>query len=392
MTLPLDGIRILEIGAYIAGPYAGAMLCAMGAEVVKVEPKGGDPFRRGAGNRDPYFRQYNAGKRSIAIDLKAPEGVALVKALLPGFDVLLENNRPGALDRLGLDAQTCRAIHPGLVYASASGFGDGGPLRDRPAYDSIGQTISGFYSIMNDAGDAQMLGGASADLATAMTTVMGVLAALVGRSRNADGTGSLMQTSLMEAMSGLTVDAVTSYYEHGVTPTRRSRHAQAQGYCLPTRDNGAITVHMSVSDKFFQAIAGAIGRPELASDDRFATYRARLANYLPLEAIFREAFVKRTRDEWMKILTETDVPHAPVLTVEEVVHHPQTDWLGMMEPEDDGLALVRPPVRFDGARPPRDFRVPEAGEHTREVAGAVLTADEVEALIGRGVLRVGGQG
>ena len=138
MSRPLDGIRVLEIGAYIAGPYAGAMLCAMGAEVIKVEPPGGDPFRRGNGNRDPYFRQYNAGKHSIVIDLKAPEGVALVKALLPGLDVLLENNRPGALDRLGLAAAACRAINPRLIYASASGFGDGGPLRDRPAYDSIG--------------------------------------------------------------------------------------------------------------------------------------------------------------------------------------------------------------------------------------------------------------
>lgn len=386
MILPLDRIRVLEIGAYIAGPYAGAMLRALGADVIKIEPPTGDPFRRGNANRDPYFRQYNAGKQSVALNLKAPEGLALVKALLPEMDVLLENNRPGALDRLGLDAASCRAINPRLVYASASGFGDGGPFRDRPAYDSIGQTISGFYSLMNDAGEAKMLGGASADLMTATTTVLGILAALVGRSRDAQGHGSTMQTSLMEAMSGLTVDAVTSYFEHGVTPTRRSRHAQAQGYCLPTSDGGAVTLHMSVSDKFFQCVAGAIGQPDLAGDPRFATYRARLDNYLELEAIFRAAFVKRSRAEWMHILTEFDVPHAPVLTIEEVVHHPQTDWLGLIEPEVDGLALVRPPVRLDGQRPGRDFPVPLVGEHSRAVALSVLPEAAVAEMIAKGVL------
>lgn len=383
---PLDGIRVLEIGAYIAGPYAGAMLRSLGAEVVKVEPKGGEPFRRGSGNRDHYFMQYNAGKRSIIIDLKAAEGLALVKAMLPKFDVLLENNRPGALDRLGLGVEACRTINPGLVYASASGFGNGGPFRDRPAYDSIGQTISGFYSLMNDKGEAKSLGGASADLMTALTTVMGVLAALVGRERSEDGRGMLMQTSLMEAMSGLTVDAMTYFYEKRVTPVRTSRHPQAQNYCVPTSD-GAITMHMSVSDKFFQNIADAIGRPELKEDPRFSIYRARLENYSALDAIFREEFVKKTRAEWEDILARSDVPHAPVMSVEEILKHPQTEYLGLLEPERDGLALVRPPVSFDGVRPERDFTVPQAGEHSRAVATEVLPGDEVEALLAKGVIQ-----
>ena len=144
---------------------------------------------------------------------------------------------------------------------------------------------------------------------------------------------------------------------------------------------------MSVSDKFFQAIARAIGRPDLTTDPRFASYRGRLDNYLTLDAIFREEFGKRSRDDWVGILTEADVPHTPVLTVEEVVHHPQTEWLGLIEPEVDGLALVRPPVRFDGERPSRDFPVPMVGEHTCDVAASVLPADEIEALLAKGVLR-----
>lgn len=386
---PLDGIRVLEIGAYIAGPYAGALLRSLGADVVKVEPKGGEPFRRGNGNRDHYFMQYNAGKRSIIIDLKAPDGLALVRAMLPKFDVLLENNRPGALDRLGLGEKDCRKIHPGLVYASASGFGNGGPLRDRPAYDSIGQTISGFYSLMNDPGEAKSLGGASADLMTALTTTMGILAALVGRERSEDGRGMLMQTSLMEAMSGLTVDAMTFFYEKHVTPTRTSRHPQAQNYCVPTSD-GAITMHMSVSDKFFQNVADAIERPELKTDPRFATYFARLENYGALDAIFRAEFARKTRAEWGERLTASDVPHAPVMTIEEILKHEQTEYLGLLEPERDGLALVRPPVSFDGVRPGRDFTVPHAGEHTREVAAEVLSPDQIEALVAKGVIQAAG--
>lgn len=384
---PLDGIRVLEIGAYIAGPYCGALLRALGAEVVKIEPKGGEPFRRGGGNRDPYFRQYNAGKHSVVVDLKAPEGLALVRALLPKFDVLLENNRAGALDRLGLGAEACREINPRLVYASVSGFGDGGPLRDRPAYDTIGQTISGFYAMMNDPGETKMMGGASADLMTALTTTMGILAALLGRERSQDGRGSLMQTSLMEAMSGLTVDSITYYFERDETPTRQSRHPQGQGYCVPTSD-GAITVHNSVSDKFFGNLVTAIGRPELKEDPRFVTYQGRLQHYQELNAVYAAEFSRRTRAEWIERLTAADVPHAPMLSVEEVVKHPQTEWLGLLEPERDGLALVRPPLSFDGIRPDRNFPAPHAGEHSRTVAAEVLPAAEVEALIAKGVIGV----
>src|ERR687885_495737 len=139
--LPLTGIRVLELGAYISGPYAAAILGALGADVVKVEPpNGGDPFRRSIENDSLYFVQYNAGKRSIAVDLKRPEGIELVKALLPRFDVLIENSRPGKTASLGLGPEVCKAINPRLIYSSVSGFGDGGPLRDRAAYDSIGQS------------------------------------------------------------------------------------------------------------------------------------------------------------------------------------------------------------------------------------------------------------
>ena len=385
-TKPLTGIRVLELGAYISGPYAAAILVSLGAEVVKVEPpRGGDPFRRGVGTESPYFVQYNAGKKSMAVNLKSPDGIALIKSLLPEFDVVIENSRPGKMAALGLGVEDIHAVNPNIVYSSVSGFGDGGPWRDRAAYDSIGQSMGAFYSIMNDAEDARLSGTCIGDLITAITACMGILAGLVGRGTT--GQGSDIRTSLLEAMSTITIDAVTQMYEDGGrTPTRESRHPQAQNFCLQTSDGGAITLHLSSSQKFWEALTRALGRPELAEDPRFLTYQDRLTHYFELRPIVEAEFARRDRSEWERLLIEYDVPFAPVLTAAELVRHPQTDWLQMMEPERDGLALVRAPWRFSGERPERDFIAPQIGEHTREIAGRVLDAAEIDRLFGEGVL------
>jgi crotonobetainyl-CoA:carnitine CoA-transferase CaiB-like acyl-CoA transferase len=383
---PLTGIRVLELGAYISGPYAGAMLASLGADVVKIEAPSGDAFRRGVGTESHYFVQYNAGKRSMAINLKDPRGVELVKSMLPQFDVFIENSRPGKTAQLGLGPEVCREINPRLVYSSASGFGDGGEWRDRAAYDSIGQSIGGFYSVMSEEGKPQLSGTCVGDLITALCAVMGILAGLVGRGLDAEGQGTLVQTSLMEAMSSLTIDAMSQYNEIGSAPTRQSRHPQAQNFCLVCKGGDAVTLHLSSSEKFFRAMAAAIGQPELAENPRFATYYARLENYFDLKPIVEAAFAKKTRDEWSELLVKYDVPFAPVLTVEEYVNHPQTDWLKLIEPDRDGMMLVRPPMRFQGERPTRAFDAPEVGEHTCELAAEFCAPDELEKLVAEGVL------
>lgn len=218
---PLTGVRILELGGYISLPYATSMLCALGADVVKVEkPGAGDDFRRGDNDRSLYFIQHNAGKRSLSVDLKTPEGVALVKALIPRFDVLLENLRPGKLAAIGLSQAECAALRPNLVYGSLTGFGNGGPLAQRPAYDTIGQSFGGLYSLLSNAGSAQLSGTIFADLVTGLSTATGVLAALVGRATT--GEGQHVETSIMEAVSTLTVDAMTQFFDTGQDPTRES--------------------------------------------------------------------------------------------------------------------------------------------------------------------------
>jgi crotonobetainyl-CoA:carnitine CoA-transferase CaiB-like acyl-CoA transferase len=384
-TLPLQGIRVLELGAYISGPYAGALLASLGADVVKVEPLGGEPFRRGVGIDSFYFFQYNAGKRSLAVNLKKPAGIGLIKSLLPNFDVFLENGRPGKTAALGLGPEDCHAINPDLIYSAASGFGDGGPLRDRAAYDSIGQSMGGFYSIMNDQGDPRLTGTCLADLITAVTATLGIVASLVGRGRGS-GQGMLVQTSLLEAMSTITIDAMTQYFETKTTPTRESRHPQGQNFCLRTASGESVTIHLSSSEKFWQSFVGAMGRPELASDERFLDYNRRMANYFELREIVEPEFMKRSLEEWEHRLVEADVPFASVQTMQSLSEHPQTQWLDLLEPERNGHVLVRPPWRFAGQRPHRESPAPQVGEHSYAVAREVLSEAEVEELIASGVI------
>ncbi|AVH94199.1 MULTISPECIES: CaiB/BaiF CoA transferase family protein [Streptomyces] len=383
---PLDGIRILELGGYISAPYASSLLCALGAEVVKVEKPGtGEDFRRLKNDRSPYFVQYNAGKRSLAVDLKNPEGIALVKSLVPRFDVVLENLRAGKLAALGLGPEECTALRPDLVYASVTGFGNGGPLAQRPAYDTIGQASAGLYSLLSDAGQSQLSGTILADLITGVSTAAGVLAALVGRA--ATGAGQHVETSVMEAVTTLTADAVSQYFDDGHrNPSRQSRHPQAQNFCLKTATGEDIAIHLSSSQKFWHCLLTAMDRHDLGEDPRFATYPERERNYFELVEIVQAEFLTRPSAEWEKRLGDADVPFTPVLTVSGVMNHPQTEWLQLFEPEDNGVSLLRPPWRFGGTRPDRGGVAPRVGQHTREIAGEVYDASRIEELLASGVL------
>lgn len=385
-TKPLSGIRILDLGAFVAGPYAATILASLGAEVVKVEPpRGGDPFRRGIGTKDPFFTQMNAGKKSISIDLKSPDGVALVKALLPEFDVLIENGRPGVMERLGLDYDTVRAIHPSIVYSSSSGFGDGGPWKDRAAFDTIGLAMSGFLSIMSDQDTPRLAGTCIGDLATALVAVIGIVSALFGRERTA--TGTHVKTSLLEAMTTITIDAMTQSFETGQSPHRESRHPAAQSFALKCSDGGAIAVHMSGSEKFWQNFTAAMARTDLQSDPRFATYAKRKEHYFDLRPIVEAEFAKHNRATWEQRLRDADVPFAPIVSGQELPDFAQMQWLDMYEaPREDGLRLVRMPWRFDEVRGRKPDGAPELGQNTREIAARVLSDEQIDRLIADGVL------
>ncbi|MCU1566785.1 MAG: putative acyl-CoA transferase/carnitine dehydratase [Pseudarthrobacter sp.] len=383
---PLTGIRVLEFGGYIAAPYATSILAALGAEVVKVErPVTGEDFRRGVDDQSPYFIQYNGGKRSLAVDLKTPEGIALLKGLIPKFDVIVENIRPGKMDALGLGKADCAALRPDIVYVSVTGFGNGGPLSQRPAYDMIGQAFGGIISVMSDAGNMQATGTCLADLVTGLSTATGILAALVGRAHTPGA--QHVETSIAEAVSAITVDAITQLFENRtVDPSRQTRHPQALTFCLKTAGAEFITVHVSSSQKFFESLIQAVDRPELKNDPRFSTYVARVENYFELAPIIAEEFLKKPAAEWERLLIEFDVPFSPVNTISQLRTDPQMQWLDLYEPERDGVSQVRPPWRFDGVRPARDIPAPKVGQHTRELAAEVYDDARIEELISAGIL------
>jgi crotonobetainyl-CoA:carnitine CoA-transferase CaiB-like acyl-CoA transferase len=384
---PLAGIRVLEFGGYISAPYSASILCSLGAEVIKVErPHVGDDFRRGLDDGSLYFKQYNAGKRSLAVDLKTTEGVELVKALVPSADVVLENLRPGKMDSLGLGRDALTALRPDLVYVSVTGFGNGGPMAQRPAYDMIGQSFGGFIHTLSDAGDAKLTGTCLADLVTGLSTATGILAALVGRSSTG---GMHVETSIAEAVSTLTIDAMTQFFEDGAAPTRQSRHPQALNFCLRAASGEFITLHLSSSQKFWESLVEAMNRPEMLTDERFQTFNDRMGHYHDLAKILEGEFMLLPGAEWEKRLIERDVPFAPVLSVETYRDHPQVQWLDVQEPVRDGVGLVRVPWRFAGERPRRSSGAPKVGEHSRTVAGEVYDEDRVGALIASGVLDAG---
>lgn len=383
---PLQGIRVLELGGYISAPFGTSMLQALGAEVVKVErPGAGDDFRRGKDEKETYFRQYNAGKRSFSVDVKTPEGSEVVKSLVSRSDVIVENMRPGKVEALGLDYGSCRALREDIIYVSVSGFGPEGPMAERPAYDTIGQAFGGFYSLMSPRGSAELAGTPVADLISGVTTMSGVLAALVGRAST--GQGSRVETSLTEAMSLLTVDAMTQYFDDGKRdPDLLSRRPQGQNFVLQTESGQPIAVHLSSSEKFWRSLTRAMDAPELADDPRFVTYRVRMETYFELVGIIEPIFLRRPVEEWEALLDQHDVPFSRVHTMSGYLEHPQVQQLQMVEPEREGLSLVRPPWRFGGKRPMRSQHTPKVGEDTRALAAEVLDEDRIHALIDRGVL------
>ncbi len=384
-NLPLAGCRILEFGGYISGPYATSLLCALGAEVVKVErPVYGDDFRRHLNDKSPYFMQYNAGKRSLSVDLKQERGVRLVRDLIPHFDVVLENMRVGKLDAVGLGREVCTELNPTLVFVSVTGFGSGGPLVDRPAYDTIGQAFGGIYSILGEAGSPQLSGAIFADIVTGLSAAAGVMAGLLGRA--ASGGAQAVDTSIMEAVSAVTVDSISQYYDTRVDPVRTSRHPQAQNFAVETGDGEFLAVHLSSSQKFWLSLLAAMGRGDLADDPRFLGYHDRVRHYADLAPIILQEFRTRPVGEWEKALNEFDVPYAPILSLSGYLEHPQTEWLGVLEPERDGLALVRPPWRFDGERPRRTKPAPRVGQDSRAVAEEIYSDAVVDQLISDGVL------
>lgn len=372
----LKDIRVVEIGQAFAGPVSTEILAHLGAEVIKVErPDGGDEARRWGppfwGDNAAVFHAVNRGKKSIALDLKDKDDLAACKALIAGADVLAHNLRPGALARMGLDADTLREANPRLIYAEISAYGHVGPLKDHPGYEILAQAFSGVMSITGEPDRNPVRCGPSiSDFGSGMWLAIGVLAALLEREKT--GRGGLVQTSLLETALSWTSVAASSYLASGKTPARvgATHHLVAPYGYFETRT--APLMIACASDALFARLADAIGQPALPEDARFCDNPGRVRHKAAIEGIVATALKAETQEHWFDVLSRAGVPCSPVNTVPEALAHAQTDALGMLQadPDDPAIRSVAFPVSFDGRRPPLTHGAPALGADTEDVLGA----------------------
>jgi crotonobetainyl-CoA:carnitine CoA-transferase CaiB-like acyl-CoA transferase len=355
--LPLEGVQVLEIASVLAAPFAGHMLELLGADVIKVEPPGGDPLRKwgspdGSGG---VFGYVNSGKRSVTADLSDPAVVARLRGLLPSCDVVLCSGRPGTLARHGLGPHDCLAINPDLVVIVLTGFGACGPLADRPAYDSVVQSLSGLlhaYGVQGDVVSERLppLGDLIAGLVASQAALAGLVRSARGRG------GCVAETSLYEAMCSV---MGTAYVR--ADPRAAKRSLQSLIFQLRCADGVHVTVQLSTSDQFWRKLCAATD-PELAEDGRFATYGGRIAHYEELHRRLAKKFASRPSGEWDEVLAAADVPAGRILAATDAVREPQLAALGMLTENEDGEAWIGAPWQFNGRRPPQAPHAPSLGE------------------------------
>lgn len=362
----LTGLRVVELGQVLAGPFAGAIFADLGAEVIKVEkPDGGDDARQ-MGPAFRYgdalnFHEFNRGKRSVAIDLKSAEGVAALHRLLERADIMLHNLRPGAAEALGIGPDQICARHPKLIYCAMSAFGHVGPDRLRPGYEPLLQAFGGLSSITGEPGGPPVRMGASVvDQGTGLWTVLGALAMLERRHRT--GCGGVVNTSLLETALLWAGQKISGYVNTGKLPERHaSGHPNLVPYQAFDAADGPILVCCG-NDRLFSRFAGELGHPEWPADERFATNRARLANQGDLLPMIASAMKDVPRAAWLERLQRVGVPCAPVNSIPEVLREAQVEALGMVQavPGED-FSLVALPISFDGRRPRMKGAAPRLG-------------------------------
>lgn len=365
---PLGDIKVVEIGTMVTAPLAAMLLAQLGADVIKIEnPAGGDPFRRSTGGTySPNFVAYNQNKRSVQLDLTSSEGKARALELISSADVLIENFRPGVMDRLGLTADVLAKANPRLVYCSITGFGTDGPYAARPAYDTVGIALSGILHMYLDRGRPRVYGPTLADNATGLYAFGGILAAL--HARQTTGQGQRVEINMLESAIAFVPDAFAYATQLGQAYGPLSRVASSQGFVWNCADGKAIAVHLSVPEKFWWALVDAMKvRDSIATDPRFETPRDRVQNYEPLAAALGEIAATKPREHWIAAFTAHDIPFAPVHSIAEVIDDPQVRHLGTFSEahhaSEGQIVGIRNPLRINGTRS-AVVAPPSFGEHS----------------------------
>jgi crotonobetainyl-CoA:carnitine CoA-transferase CaiB-like acyl-CoA transferase len=397
VSQPFAGIRILDFTRVLAGPYGTYQLALMGADVIKVEARAGDDMRYGAADKtwanrglSPGFMAVNANKRSITLDLKKPEGIAIVKKLAAKADVVWENFRPGVMDGLGIGYKALSEINPRLIYCAVSGFGQTGPEKNAAAFDGMIQAMSGLMSITGHPETGPTRAGFPAcDVTAGATAAFGVATALFQRTHT--GKGQLVDVAMLDSMLAFLGVLVAEATVTGQRPPQignRSVTRKPTGDMFPTADGYIVLAVMT--DKQFGNLMRAIGRADALEDPRFADWDSRIAHAGPLRAIIVEALAKADAKTWAERFKAADAPCGKVYAIDEIIQHPQLgsrSLLQSVETPHGPITLATSGVKLahGGAelnRPP-----PDVGQHSDEVlAEAGYSAAEIKRLRAEGVV------
>jgi crotonobetainyl-CoA:carnitine CoA-transferase CaiB-like acyl-CoA transferase len=367
----LHGVKIIDLSGHVAGPYAGSLLGDLGADVLKVEPPTGDTHRGRNPKHQlygPSFRALNRNKRSLTLDLRKAEGRDIALKLIDGADVVLENFRPATREKLGLDYPDLATRNPRIILCSISGFGQTGPYKDRPGFDTLAQALSGMLGLVSDVSEPLPVGVSIADHVSGVFAAYGTLAALFARERT--GRGQHVDVSLLRSSLSFIESHVADYLNGGEAVTR-ANFVRGRIYSLKAGDGRAFIVHLGAHDSGWQALTRALGDRALQEEERFTKWQQRYELHPEVQQRLQAIAATGPRDRWLAALEAEGVPCAPAYTLDETFEDPQVLHLGIprpvSHPEMGDSRIVGEPVAFSDTPAGTFSPAPALGEHTEDV-------------------------
>ena len=380
---PLEGLVVLDLSRVLAGPYCGMMLADYGANVIKIEPPGeGDDSRAFGpfvGKESAYFMSLNRNKRSMTLNFKLQKDIDLFKEMVAKCDVVLENYRPGTMEKFGIGYDVLKAINPRLIYAACSGFGHTGPYKDKPAYDIVVQAMGGIMSVTGpEGGEPCRVGASVGDIIAGMFTAYGVMMGLFHRERT--GEGQKVDVGMLDCQVAVLENAISRYLVSGSVPgPLGNRHPSITPFASFTAKDGHLIVGAG-NERLWEKLCNLLGRPELVKDPRFDTNSKRTGNVKELTPILNDIFVTKTISEWIKLLEDAGLPCAPINTVDKVVNDPHIKAREMIveveHPVAGHLKMPGVPVKMSATPGAVERPAPLLGQHTAEILKEILGWDE----------------
>jgi len=392
LTGALEGTVAIDVSGHVAGPYAGSLLGDLGCEVIKVElPDGGDTHRgrnlkyEGYG---PSFRVLNRNKKSVTLNLREKKGREILLRLLETADILIENFRPPTRQRLGLDYEQLSKLNPKLIHCSISGYGQSGPYRDKPGFDTISQALSGMLSLVTDFDNPKVAGFSITDHSSGIFAAHGIMAALLARQKTARG--QFVDVSLLQVSLAF-IESHVADYLNGGEAVSRDNFPRGRIYCFVCADTKPLVIHLSGHQVAWEGLLKAAGRMDLLEDARFATRKDRTERHWEIVRILQETFRTQPREHWLPRLDANDIPNAPISSIQAVFNDPQVKHMGIPKqidhPKMGKSNLIGSPINLSGT-PAQFFRpAPLLGEHTEEVLARLgYDGDAIKEFRARGVI------